>query len=186
MHPKIQKRYSHIFEKNIKVIRSSIHNKGVIAKRDLKKGEPIIEYIGEYLTKDESDKRSDAILAQAKKDSSKGAVYIFTLNDTHDIDGSVWYNYAKYINHSCNPNAEAELDEDANEIWIKAIKPIKKGEEITYDYGYDLDHWDEHPCKCGSQNCVGYIVAKEHWPKLRKILQKKKIPLHPYWGKKLS
>ncbi len=184
MHPKIKKKISHFFNPKIKVIRSSIHNKGVIAKKDIKKGEFIIEYIGEYITKKESDKRAEEVLQKSREDNSHGAVYIFTLNNTYDIDGNVWYNKTKYFNHSCSPNAEAELDEDAQEIWIKAIKPIKKGQEITYDYGYDLDNWDEHICKCGSKNCVGYIVAQEHWPKLKKILLKKGIPLHKNWGKK--
>ncbi|MFT4313150.1 MAG: SET domain-containing protein [Candidatus Woesearchaeota archaeon] len=185
MHPPLKIRYSHFYNPYIKVIRSSIHHKGIVAKKDIPKNTRILQYLGEHITKTESEKRSDKILADAKKNPhKKGAVYIFTLNNTYDIDGQKWYNLGKYMNHSCNPNSEAELDEDAQEIWVRTTKDIKKGDEITYDYGYDLDHWEEHPCHCGSPNCVGYIVAREHWSKLRKILEKRGEVLHPLWGKK--
>jgi len=75
------------------------------------------------------------------------------------------------INHSCDPNCEVEIIR--GHIWITAIKDIKKGEELGYDYGYDYDDFKDHPCKCGSKNCIGYIVAEEHWPKVKRALAKK-------------
>lgn len=145
---------------------SGIHNKGVFAKKNIKKGTKIIEYVGEIITKKESDSRAQTQLEKNKKNKTHGAVYIFELNKRYDIDGNVPWNKAKYINHSCDPNAETE---DINgHIWIIAIKDIKKGEEITYNYGYDLEDYKDHPCKCKSKNCVGYIVAEKHWKKLKK------------------
>ena len=153
--------------------RSKIHATGVYAGEDIKKGQKIIEYIGEKITKKESDRRSDEILKKHKENPENGAVYIFTLNKKYDIDGSPDYNKAKYINHSCSPNCETDILK--GHIWIMAEKDIKKGEELTYNYGYDLDDWEEHPCNCGSKNCVGYIAEEELWPKLKKKIAKKKL-----------
>lgn len=150
---------------------SRIHNKGVFARINIPKGTKIIEYVGDKITKKESDRRAELALERAKYKKNKGAVYIFTLNKKYDIDGDVPYNTAKYINHSCNPNCETEIID--NQIWISAIKNIKKGEELSYDYGYDIDNYKEHPCKCGSKNCPGYIVSEEQRPKLEKILKNK-------------
>ncbi len=143
---------------------SGIHGKGVFARKNISSGTPIIEYVGEKITKAESDRRAKVPLRQHKKDKTKGAVYIFTLNQRYDIDGNVPYNTARLINHSCSPNCEASLSR--GHIWITALRDIRKGEELTYNYGYDLDSYEDHPCLCGSENCMGYILAEEHWPKL--------------------
>ena len=93
-------------------------------------------------------------------------VYVFELNKLYDIDGSVSHNHAKLINHSCNPNCEVEIIN--NEIWISAIKNIKKNTELSYNYGYSYDtDYVDHVCKCGSSKCVGYILDEDHWPKLK-------------------
>ena len=63
------------------------------------------------------------------------------------------------LNHSCAPNCEAELLDDR--IWIIARRDIQPGEEITFNYGYDLENYRDYPCCCGSPHCVGYIVAEE-------------------------
>lgn len=155
--------------KYVKVKKSNIHNKGVFAKRDIPKGTKVIEYVGRKITKPQADKIYEKSLEKHKKNNKKGSVYIFELNKKHDIDGDVPWNKAKYINHSCNPNCETEIID--NKIWIISIKDIKKGEEITYNYGYDVDNYKDHPCRCGSKRCVGYIVDEEQWPKLKKKLK---------------
>lgn len=149
--------------------------KGVFAKKDIKEGTRVIEYVGRKLTKKQSEARADEILEASKNHTMAGGVYIFELNKRYDIDGSVSWNTAKYINHSCNPNCESDIIN--GHIWIIATRDIKKGEEITYDYGYDMDDYENHPCKCGAKNCVGYIVAEEHWPKLKRKLAAKKKKL---------
>ena len=94
-------------------------------------------------------------------------VYVFELNSRFDIDGNYKYNNARYINHSCDPNCEVEIIN--NKIWIVSIKNIKKGEELSYNYGYAYDtDYIEHKCRCKSKNCVGFILAKEHWRKIKK------------------
>jgi len=156
----------------VKVKKSSIHNRGVFAKTDIEEDTFVIEYVGERITKKESDRIADKVLKKSQKNPKKGAVYIFNVNKKYDIDGDVDYNPAKYINHSCEPNCEAVNVED--HIWITAKRDIKKGEEISYNYGYDTDSYEDHRCLCGSKKCLGYIVAKEYRKKLKKILRKKK------------
>ena len=76
------------------------------------------------------------------------------------------------MNHSCNPNCDTDIVD--GKIWIRSFKDIKKGEELTYDYGFSFHKEDfrEHVCKCGSKNCVGFIVTESDWGKLSKFLLK--------------
>jgi len=154
----VKKYLSHFVNPHIVVRKSGVHNKGVFAKTDIKKGEHIIEYLGKRITKAQSEKIADLEFARHKKNQKNGAVYIFELNKKHDIDGNVWYNLAKYMNHSCEPNCEPIIGRGT--IFIQAKRKITAGEELTYDYGYDLEHYQDHPCRCGSKECVGFIVAK--------------------------
>lgn len=148
---------------------SSIHNRGIFARKDIPKDAPIIEYFGEKITKAESQRRGDALHAKSVK-TGGAAVYIFTLNKRYDLDGAKGRNPARYINHSCAPNCEAYIGR--GRIWIHALRDIPEGEELTYNYGFDVDTWEDHPCRCGSERCVGYIVAEDQWPKLLKKMQK--------------
>jgi SET domain-containing protein len=154
----------------ISVRKSEIHGTGVFARKNVPAGARIIEYVGDRITKRESDRRYQIAWDRARNgNGNEGIVYIFTLNKRHDIDGSVSWNTAKYINHSCDPNCETDIIR--GHIWIIAIRDIEKGEEISYNYGYDFDSYEDHPCRCGAENCVGYILAEEHWPKLKRKLR---------------
>ncbi len=130
---------------------STIHGTGGFARARIPADTQLIEYVGRKVDKQES-------LRQCELDNP----YIFFLNDEYDLDGNVEWNPARLFNHSCSPNAEAqEIDE---KIWIVAVREIQPGEEITFNYNYDLVDYKEHPCRCGSPGCVGYIVAEEHFP----------------------
>ncbi|MEX0920429.1 MAG: SET domain-containing protein-lysine N-methyltransferase [Candidatus Pacearchaeota archaeon] len=156
----------------IEVRNSRIHNKGVFAAKEIPKGTEVIEYVGEKIGKREAEERADKQFKRGKdKKNGEGHVYIFELNKRYDIDGNFSWNTARLINHSCDPNCEAEI-EDNKRIWITSIKDIKKGEEITFNYGYSIDNFEDHLCKCGSKNCIGYIVDKKKWPKLKRLLKK--------------
>jgi SET domain-containing protein len=146
---------------------SSIHNRGVFAARHIVRGERIIEYRGEKITKAESDRRGLAHYDESLR-TGKGAVYLFSLNKKHDLDGSMDWNLARLINHSCNPNCEARIIR--GHIWIVARRRIREGDELSFDYGFDLDCWEDHPCLCGTSKCIGYIVSRRYWPKLRKLI----------------
>jgi uncharacterized protein len=135
--------------------RSKIQGTGVWATAQIRSKSYVLEYVGEMIDKKESAKRCE--------DSNQ---YIFHVDDTHDLDGNMDWNPARFINHSCEPNCEAEQDDD-NRIWIRAKRRILVGEELTFNYGYDIEDYRDHPCECGAANCVGYIVAGEHFETLR-------------------
>ena len=150
---------------------SQIHDKGMFTTCKIPKEALIIEYVGEKITKAESERRGPRLLKKSRKNSG-GAVYIFDLNKRYDLDGNVHYNTARFINHSCSPNCEAENIN--GHIWIVALRNIKSGVEISYDYGYTVDHYEDHQCHCGAKECLGYIVRIEDRKKLKRLLAKKK------------
>jgi SET domain-containing protein len=150
------------------VASSGIHNNGLFAKKDIPKGTKMIEYVGDKIIKAESERRGNEQDEQGRP-VGNGTVYVFTLNDRYDIDGAVDWNDAKNANHSCDPNAETDIIK--GHIWLMSDRKIKAGEEIVYDYGFDLSYWRDHPCLCGSKNCVGYIVGDEYRDKLKKKIK---------------
>jgi uncharacterized protein len=149
---------------------SDIHGRGVYAKTFIPKEQRIIEYVGERIDKKESERRGISQHAKSLK-TGDAAVYIFTLSKTYDIDGNLPWNTARLINHSCAPNCEAWID--GRRIYIHALRDIQSGEELTFDYGFDVDCYEDHPCRCGKPDCVGYIVSREQWPELRQRLEEK-------------
>ena len=150
---------------------SDIHGRGVYATRRIPEKTRIIEYVGELVDKKESDRRANAQHERSLK-TGDAAVYIFTLSKSWDIDGNVPWNTARLINHSCNPNCEAFIE--GRKIFIYSLREIAEGEELTFDYGFDVDCYEDHPCLCGSDGCVGYIVSRDQWPKLKEKLGKGK------------
>ena len=156
----------------IVVKKSSKHGKGVFSTKEIKKNTKIIQYIGEKISKAEGDRRSALRIKRFLNSKKTGSVYIFELNKKYDIDGSLIKNKARYINHSCDPNCEVDIIR--GKIWISSIRNIKKGEELTYDYGYEFDKEDykDHICKCGSRKCIGYIISSDDWKKFSKHISK--------------
>ena len=151
------------------VWQSPIHGKGIRATRAIPSGTRIMEYEGERITKAESERR-DAARAAREEAGGDGCVYIFEINQRYDLDGSMEWNTARLINHSCEPNCQSE--KVRGRIWIAARRDIAEGEELSFDYGFDVENWQQHRCLCGSPKCVGYIVAKSHRWRLRKRLAK--------------
>ena len=134
-----------------KIKKSNIDNQGLYASQNINSGKVIIKYKGKIITKKETD-------TNPKYDNDK-AIYLFNLNNRYDLDGDFKYNTARLINHSCNPNCEVEGK--GLKLWIVAIRDIKKGEELSYDYGFGYDEdYKQFVCKCGAKNCVGYIVRE--------------------------
>ena len=134
-----------------KIKKSNIDNKGLYAAKNIKAGKIVIYYKGKLVTKKEVEKNP-------KFDNDK-AIYLFNINNRYDMDGDFEYNDARLINHSCNPNCE--VDGKGLKLWIFALRDIKKGEELSYDYGFGYDKdYKQFVCKCGANNCVGYIVRE--------------------------
>ncbi len=110
---------------------------GMFAVKPFKRRDYIATYRGPVITNEESEKRE-----------ARGASYMFALGKKYTIDGSPRYNVARYINHSCRPNAEPVGRNGG--IVIIASKKIEPDEEITYDYGEDYFAWfvSAGGCKC--------------------------------------
>jgi len=138
--------------------RSKVHDRGLFAARDIPRGTNIIEYTGEKVTRGEGNRR-------AQDQWEKGRIYVFRLNRRHDIDGATKGNVARLINHSCDPNAEAQ-NERGRRVWIVAARDIRAGEEVTYDYNLDFEE-PPQACRCGSDRCIGYIVGPDGYRELR-------------------
>jgi SET domain-containing protein len=142
---------------------SPIQGKGAFATRRIRKGARIIEYTGERITQDEADKRYD------DEAMARHHTFLFTLDEKTVIDAAVEGNEARFINHSCDPNCQALIEDDR--IFIYALKDISPGEELCYDYAYErVEGMDEeseelYVCRCGAKDCRGTILAPPKPPK---------------------
>jgi len=143
--------------------------------QDLAEGERIIEYKGEIITWKEALRRHPHDPAQPNH------TFYFHIDDGRVIDGNVDGNAARWINHSCEPNCEA--DEVDGRVYIKALRNIAAGEELNYDYGLIIDEpyteklLSEFPCYCGSEQCRGTLLTPkddEEEDKKKKKKAKKK------------
>lgn len=145
------------------VRQSPIHGTGVFAARAIEPEEEIVEYQGRLVTPEQADAGFE----------DDGHTFLFNLNDHYVIDASFDGNEARWINHSCEPNCEAVLEEtdDGNpahdRVVIQAMRRIEAGEELTYDYGLTSDEpitdkeramWK---CRCGAPGCRGILLKLE-------------------------
>lgn len=139
--------------------RSGIHGRGVFAKEFIPAGTRLIEYRGERLTTEEADARYPDELGTAHH------TFLFAIDDDVVIDAAVRGNMARWINHSCEPNCDAVI-EDAR-VFIESVVDIEEGEELTYDYNFILEERHSpaakrrYPCICGTPGCRGTILAKK-------------------------
>ena len=143
--------------RRVQTRRSGVHGKGVFALQDIPEGEVIIEYAGEIIS------WTEALRRHPHDPSDPNHTFYFHIDEDHVIDGKVNGNSAKWINHSCDPNCEA--DEEGTRVFIKALRNIKAGEELNYDYGLIIDERytpklkAEYPCWCGAKSCRGTLLA---------------------------
>ena len=117
--------------------RSELHGYGVFAEETINKNKRIVDYAGELINNQQSERREDKYLA-------KGCIWVFRVNRNWSRDAAVDGNIARFINHSCRPNCWIEVVDKT--IWVRAAKKIRKGEELTYDYNTEGDK--VIPCKC--------------------------------------
>jgi SET domain-containing protein len=151
------------------IIRSSlIHAAGCYTTTPIRKGVRVAEYTGPRLSKKQADKDYE----------NSSITYLFGLgNGKIVIDG---HSMAMFINHSCDPNCETTEENDR--IWIKSIRRIAAGEEITYDYCLYDGADDEAICNCGAKTCRGTMYSPKE-VRRRKAAAKKK-PINSKTGKR--
>jgi SET domain-containing protein len=139
--------------------RSKIHADGVYTTRPIQKRSTIAEYTGPRLTNAEADDLYE----------HSPRTYLFGLTDGERvIDGN---SIAAFINHSCDPNCEA--DEIRGRVFIRAVRDIAAGEELVYDYNlYDGDLDDQAPCLCRSRKCRGSMYSEAELAKRKKAGKK--------------
>nr|AAM29656.1 SD13650p [Drosophila melanogaster] len=135
---------------NVYLARSKIQGLGLYAARDIEKHTMIIEYIGEVIRTEVSEIR------EKQYESKNRGIYMFRLDEDRVVDATLSGGLARYINHSCNPNCVTEIvevDRDVR-IIIFAKRKIYRGEELSYDYKFDIeDESHKIPCACGAPNC---------------------------------
>jgi len=136
------------WRQNVVLARSRIQGLGLYAARDLEKGQMIIEYIGEVIRSNLTDIRE-----KHYEDQNRG-IYMFRLDDDRVVDATMTGGVARYINHSCDPNCVTETVELADtHIIIFAARRVNRGEELSYDYKFDIEDDNKIPCACGAKNC---------------------------------
>jgi SET domain-containing protein len=151
----------------IVVRHSPVHGNGVFAAKDLPAGTELIEYTGRLITPKQADRLYP-------NEMEGGHTFLFALNDDWVIDGNVDGNDARWFNHGCAPNCIPYLYEDTTDrrkdrVFIETMRDVRKGEELTYDYGisFEVRHtarlkkiW---ACRCGAPNCSGTMLKpKDH------------------------
>ncbi len=135
---------------------SDIHGYGVFALRRIRKGTTVLEYLGDRITHAQADARYE------DKDPRDNHTFLFTVDSKTVIDAGVNGNEARFVNHGCDPNCQSTTSK--KRIFIEAIRTIRPGEELAYDYQIQRD--DEDPadvdeifaCRCGAENCRGSML----------------------------
>lgn len=152
----------------IEVRRSPIHGDGVFALAAIPAGTLVTVYRGEMIARNELERR---IALRETEGQGDAPIYYFEIEEDCFIDAEsvVENNPARFINHACDENCEAIWNAETGRMEIFALRDIAAGEELSFDYGFELAGFFEHPCRCASEHCCGYIVAKP----LRAALMKK-------------
>lgn len=160
----------------VRVGKSRVAGTGAFARKDIRKGQIVIEYTG-LIRKELPD-----------EPETPGLTYLFRISRGRVIDPIAGGgNEARFINHSCDPNCETTGEGD--EVLIRALRPIRKGEELFYDYRLDVGgtpskaDMKAHPCHCGASTCRGTLlwIPRRLRPK-PKVAKANKAPV----GKKSS
>ena len=136
-----------------------MHGLGAFSVRLIPEGTRLVEYAGARITPEQADERYPDVAGE------EHVTYLFAIDDDIVIDASVDGNEARFINHSCDPNCDAVVED--GRIWIETIREIVPGEELAYDYAYVLE--ERHtpaakrrfPCHCGAPTCRRTILARK-------------------------
>jgi SET domain-containing protein len=156
---------------------SKIHGQGVFATAPIAAGEAVVEYKGKLRTHTEVDEEYGG--------QDTGHTFLFILNDSYVIDANINGNVARWLNHGCAPNCKAFViehesgDPRKDKVVIEALRAIKAGEELTYDYDIRIEEpiTDEErklwACHCGAPNCSGSMLRPA---KVKKAKKRSAVP----------
>jgi uncharacterized protein len=154
--------------KLMKVRRSKVHGQGVFALQRIRKGTRIIEYVGDRISHARANRRYD------DHDANDNHTFLFAVDRNVVIDATVDGNDSRFINHSCDPNCESNIEN--RRVFIDAIRSIEVGDELNYDYQIGRERDDPpnvdviYACRCGAKDCRGTML----WPPQRPAVRKKK------------
>jgi SET domain-containing protein len=146
-------------ERLFEIRQSPIQGLGAFATRRIPSGTRLIEYAGERLTPPQADARYPEVPGE------RHHTFLFSIDDEWVIDAAVGGNDARWINHTCDPNCDAVVDD--GRIWIETIRDVEPGEELAYDYAYELEERHtpsakrRYPCNCGSAQCRGTLLTRK-------------------------
>lgn len=141
------------------VKRSDLHGNGIFAACDIPAETVIFEYHGVRISQEEADEKPSA------DPNDPFHTFFFSLSSGDIIDGGENGNDARWINHSCEPNCEAQEDENGERVYVVALHDIREGEELLYDYGLVIDDVltdtlkQQYRCLCGAPGCRGTMLA---------------------------
>ena len=144
--------------RRIQVRKSGVHGKGVFALQPIPRGARIIEYVGEIITWPQALKRHPHDPLQPNH------TFYFHVDEQRVIDANKGGNASRWINHACRPNCKADQTDDGR-VFIRALKNLKAGDELFYDYGLLIDERytpklkKEYECRCGHFSCRGTMLA---------------------------
>jgi len=154
------------------IVRNSpVHGYGCFARRDIKKGQRLIEYVGDRISHKDADKRYE------DADPDDNHTFLFIADRKTVIDATHGGNESRFINHSCDGNCTSEIEK--GRVFIDATRDISKGEELGYDYQIPRDKNDPpnvdevYACRCGSPKCRGTMLWPAKRPKPRKKVKAK-------------
>jgi SET domain-containing protein len=143
--------------RRLQVRKSGVHGKGVFALQAFAEGERVIEYTGEVIT------WAEALRRHPHDPTQPDHTFYFHIDDERVIDGKFNGNAAKWINHACSPNCEA--DDTTGRVFLVATRDISPGEELFFDYGLIIDEpytaalKKRFQCRCGTDGCRGTMLA---------------------------
>jgi SET domain-containing protein len=144
--------------RRIQVRRSGVHGKGVFALKAIAAGERILEYKGQVIT------WTEALRRHPHDPADPNHTFYFHVDDKHVIDARFGGNAARWINHACEPNCQADETPEGR-IFIHALRDLSPGEELFFDYGLVIDERHtaklkrDYACHCGSPACRGTLLA---------------------------
>jgi len=138
---------------------STLHGNGVFAARPIPAATRIIEYTGKRITPEQADE------LHPTNPDDPFHTFFFTTSGGKVIDGGNKGNDARWINHSCAPNCEAQENAKGTRVYIMALRDIAAGEELFYDYGLVMDGRitkklkRQYACRCGAPTCRQTMLA---------------------------